>query len=270
MVLEVVTILAVISLLLVAVAFSPLGLGGGILYVPIMHYMLNWEMRESLVASLTLVLMVSIGSSLAHSKSGFADKDAAKLGRVSAAPSAVIGVLLSGVLLSMVGDIGIKIIAAIILSFVIERTLRNSVSIEDEYHDIEFTDHRNRYIFGSSFAGLSSGILGIGGGAILVSVNRSIMKMDSKKAAGTSYMVVSVTVPIALASHLIMSNNLDIIIEKSGLIPMLTIPLLVLLSAYYGAKYAIKILPKKAVTVAFLCVISISLIRYLIDFYSLV
>ena len=266
---ELITLLAIVCLIMVAIAFSPLGLGGGILYVPIMHYMLNWEMRESLVASLTLVLMVSIGSSLAHSRSGFADKDAAKLGRVSAAPSAVIGVLLSGVLLSVVGDIGIKIIAVIIISFVIERTLRKSLSVEHEYQDVKLTDNRNRYILGSSFAGISSGILGIGGGAILVTVNRSIMKMDSKKAAGTSYMVVSVTVPIALASHLIMSNNLDTIIEKSGLIPMLTIPILVLLSAYYGAKYAIKILPKKVVTGAFLLVISISLIRYSVDFYSL-
>lgn len=266
---ELITLLAIVCLIIVAIAFSPLGLGGGILYVPIMHYMLNWEMRESLVASLTLVLMVSIGSSLAHSKSGFADRDAAKLGRVSAAPSAVIGVLLSGLLLSLVGDIGIKIIAAIIVSFVIERTVRKWLSAEHESQDVRLTDNRNRYIFGSSLAGLSSGILGIGGGAILVTVNRSVMKMDSKKAAGTSYMVVSVIVPIALASHLIMSKNLDTIIGQAGLIPVLTIPIIVLLSAYYGAKYAIKFLPKQAVTVAFLLVISIGLIRYLVDFYSL-
>lgn len=266
---ELITLLAIVCLIMVAIAFSPLGLGGGILYVPIIHYMLNWEMRESLVASLTLVLMVSIGSSLAHSKSGFADKDAAKLGRFSAAPSAVIGVLLSGLLLSLVGDIGIKIIAAIIVSFVIERTVRKWLSDEHEYQDVKLTDNRNRYIFGSSFAGLSSGILGIGGGGILVTVNRSIMKMDSKKAAGTSYMVVSVIVPIALASHLIMSKNLDTIIGQAGLIPVLTIPILVLLSAYYGAKYAIKFLPKQTVTIVFLLVISISLIRYLVDFYSL-
>ena len=266
---ELITLLAIVCLIMVAIAFSPLGLGGGILYVPIIHYMLNWEMRESLVASLTLVLMVSIGSSLAHSKSGFADKDAAKLGRVSAAPSAVIGVLLSGLLLSLVGDIGIKIIAAIIVSFVIERTVRKWLSDEHENQDVKLTDNRNRYIFGSSFAGLSSGILGIGGGGILVTVNRSIMKMDSKKAAGTSYMVVSVIVPIALVSHLIMSKNLDTIIGQAGLIPVLTIPILVLLSAYYGAKYAIKFLPKQTVTIVFLLVISISLIRYLVDFYSL-
>ena len=48
---ELVTVIAVICLLLVAVAFSPLGLGGGILFVPIIHYMLDWEIREALVPS---------------------------------------------------------------------------------------------------------------------------------------------------------------------------------------------------------------------------
>ena len=266
---DLMSILAVICLLLVAIVFSPLGLGGGILYVPIMHYMLNWEIRESLVASLTLVLMVSIGSSLAHSKSGFADYDAAKLGRISAAPSAIIGVLLSGLLLSAVGDIGIKIIATIIISFVIERTIRKTLSRDEgSVLDIDLSDNKSKYAAGSSFAGLSSGILGIGGGAILVTINRSILKMDSKKAAGTSYMVVSTIVPIALVSHILMSRNLDLIIEQSGLLSVIMIPLMVLFSAYYGAKYAIKYLPKQAVTVVFLLVVSVSLLRYLLDLFS--
>ena len=102
---ELVTVIAVICLLLVAVAFSPLGLGGGILFVPIVHYMLDWEIREALVASLTLVLMVALGSSMAHSKSGHADLEAAKLGRISAVPSAVIGVILSGAVIHAIGDV---------------------------------------------------------------------------------------------------------------------------------------------------------------------
>ena len=114
---DLITLLAIFCLLMVAVAFSPLGLGGGILYVPIMHYMLDWEIKESLVASLTLVFMVSIGSSLAHSKSGFANHQAAKIGRLSAIPSAIIGVILSGLLLSFVGDIGIKILASCVIIF---------------------------------------------------------------------------------------------------------------------------------------------------------
>ena len=76
---DIITIMAMISLLVVALAFSPLGLGGGVLYVPIFYYMLDWEMKEAVIGSLTLVLMVSIGSSLAHSKAGYSDKNVLNL-----------------------------------------------------------------------------------------------------------------------------------------------------------------------------------------------
>jgi hypothetical protein len=254
---------------MVAVAFSPLGLGGGILYVPIMHYMLDWEIKESLVASLTLVLMVALGSSMAHYKSGYAHTEAAKLGRISAIPSAVIGVILSSALISTVGDIGIKIIASIIIIFVIERTLRKTLS-KDELDQIEvsISEKKNQYITGSSFAGISSGLLGIGGGAILVTINRSILKMDAKKAAGTSYLVAATITPVALISHLILSRNLSTIIDDAGVIAIIVVPLLVFTSAYFGAKYAIKHLPKQIVSYVFLFVVSISLFRYLSDLIS--
>ena len=110
----------------------------------------------------------------------------AKWGRIAAVPSATIGVLLSGVLLSLVGDVGIKIIAALVITFVLERTIRKSATQEAEYSEEKLLEKRNQYLAGSSFAGIAAGILGIGGGAILVTLNRSMLKMDAKKAAGTS------------------------------------------------------------------------------------
>ena len=268
---DLLTLLAIFCLLIVAVAFSPLGLGGGILYVPIMHYMLDWEMKEAIVVSLTLVLMVSLGSSLAHSKSGFANKEVAKLGRISAIPSAIIGVILSGLLISAVGDVGIKIIAVIIILFIIDRTIRMNISKNNiDGEEINISERKNEYLIGTSFAGLSSGILGIGGGAILVTLNRSILKMDAKKSAGTSYLITSTIVPVALLSHLLISNNLDTIVESSGIISMIIIPVMVLISSYLGAKYAIKHLPKQLITFVFLFVILLSLLKYISDLITLV
>lgn len=268
---DLITAIAILCLLLVAVAFSPLGLGGGILYVPIMHYLLDWEIKEAIVASLTLVFMVALGSSLAHSKSGYADHNAAKLGRIAAIPSAIIGVILSGLLISWVGDIGIKILASLVIIFVLDRTIRKSLSKEEvDHEEIELSSKKNQYLIGSSFAGISSGILGIGGGAILVTINRSILKMDAKKAAGTSYLVAATIVPVALVSHLILSQNIGTIYEDAGLFALISVPLLVLLSAYFGAKYAIKYLPKQIVTILFLVVVSVSLLRYISDFISMV
>ena len=267
---DLMTLLAIFCLLMVAVAFSPLGLGGGILYVPIMHYMLDWEIKEAIVASLTLVLMVSLGSSLAHSKSGHADHRVAKWGRIAAVPSATIGVLLSGVLLSLVGDIGIKILAALVITFVLERTIRKTVEHTVEYTEEQLLEKRNQYLAGSSSAGIAAGVLGIGGGAILVTLNRSMLKMDAKKAAGTSYLVAATIVPVALVSHLVINQNLDAIVDNSGIFAMILVPLMVFASAFFGAKYAIKYLPKHIVTGVFIFVVSVSLFRYIIDFYSLI
>ena len=194
----------------------------------------------------------------------------AKWGRIAAVPSATIGVLLSGVLLSLVGDIGIKIIAALVITFVLERTIRKSATQDSEYSEEMFLEKRNQYLAGSSFAGIAAGILGIGGGAILVTLNRSMLKMDAKKAAGTSYLVAATIVPVALVSHLVINQNLDIIVDNSGIAAMILVPLMVFASAFFGAKYAIKYLPKHIVTGVFIFVVSVSLFRYIIDFYSLI
>ena len=215
--------------------------------------------------------MVALGSSLAHSKSGFADHQAAKIGRIAAIPSAIIGVILSGLLISWVGDIGIKILASLVIIFVLDRTIRKHLSKnQTDYEETELSSRKNQYLTGSSFAGLASGILGIGGGAILVTINQSILKMDSKKAAGTSYLVAATIVPVALLSHLIISQNFGTIYEDTGLFALISVPILVLLSAYFGAKYAIKYLPKQIVTILFLVVVSVSLLRYISDFISMI
>ena len=73
---ELITAIAILFFIAVAVVFSPLGLGGGVLYVPIFHYILEWDFLESVIGSLSLVFMVTLGSGLAHSKSGNAHEEA--------------------------------------------------------------------------------------------------------------------------------------------------------------------------------------------------
>ncbi|MDC0556504.1 sulfite exporter TauE/SafE family protein [Candidatus Poseidoniaceae archaeon] len=267
---EIITIMAMISLLVVAIAFSPLGIGGGVLYVPIFYYMLDWEMKEAVIGSLTLVLMVSIGSSLAHSKAGHSDNNTANVGRISAIPAAIIGTILSGYLIDILGDIIIKILATIILIFVIERTIKQMrVSVKESYKEIQLSDKKREYMIGTAFAGLSSGMLGIGGGAILVTANRSILQMDTNKAAGTSFLVAATIVPVALLSHIILDGVVGNMIDNIGLLAIIIFPLLVLSSSFLGAKYAIKNIPKNTIIIVFLVAISLSLIRYLIDFVLL-
>ena len=265
------TVFAVALLLFVALIFSPLGLGGGVLYVPIFHYLLDWGIQESIIGSLLLVFMVALGSSLSHKKLGYTDSTIANAGRISAIPFAIIGTILAGFLLDNVGEVGIKILAAVILIFIIERTItRMRKEPSENKTPPNFEPLKKKYQAGAALAGAVSGILGGGIGAIIVTLNRSLLKMDPHKAAGISYQIYSTTVPVALLSHIILSGVTRDLINSIGIVFTIIIPLLAFTFAFCGAKYAIQYLPKKAVTVLFLVAVSLSLCRYFIDFAMMI
>ena len=69
---------AIILILLTAFSFSPLGLGGGALFVPILHYIVGFDMHLAIVASLMLVWSVALGSRAAHEHDGFTAKKRGK------------------------------------------------------------------------------------------------------------------------------------------------------------------------------------------------
>jgi len=267
--LELMTVLAILSLFTIATVFSPLGLGGGILFVPILHYMLGWHILEAVLGSLTMIFMVASGSSLAHSKSGHADNNVANAARIVAIPMAIIGTLMASWLIDLVGDIGIKIIAALVIALVFIKTISIYKNQKDTTpEEIPLSEKKAPYQIGAGLAGTLSGILGIGGGAILVTLNRTILQMDAKKAAGTSFLVGATIVPVALISHIIYDGMTGALIERIGLLPIIIIPILIFMCSYTGAKYSIKYVSKNLVTVLFLGAISLSLIRYAIDFVS--
>jgi hypothetical protein len=264
---EPVVIIATILFLVVALIFSPLGLGGGVLYVPIFHYILSWGFQESLIGSLTLVLMVSLGSGLAHSKSGNADHKIANSGRTTAIPFAIIGTILSGIIIGFIGDAVIKLLAIIILLFVLNETVKRIKSLEKaaEEESDRTPDMVRKYQYGTAFAGLSSGLLGIGGGAILVTLNSSLLKMGARESAGTSYLITSTIVPVALFSHLLLDGVASEIIDTAGWIAIIMVPILVAIFAFLGAKLAIKNIPKNMVTNLFLGAVTLGMLRYAYD-----
>ena len=68
------SIVIVIGVLIIAFLFAPLGLGGGILYVPLFHYVGGWEIDQKLIiVSLLLSAVTSYGSGIEHRKKGYVD-----------------------------------------------------------------------------------------------------------------------------------------------------------------------------------------------------
>ena len=74
--------------------FAPLGLGGGPLFAPLLHYGLGWEINGALlIVSLALSATVAWGSGLRHRKEGHISDERFKQSLGGALPGAILGVL---------------------------------------------------------------------------------------------------------------------------------------------------------------------------------
>ncbi len=270
---ELMLIIAFALILVTAFMFAPLGLGGGVLYVPIFIYLLDWEIHLALVASLLLVWMVSLGSRLAHQEGGYADEYCGKRGIATALPGTIAGTLLASVLVASVGSIAIKAGAVAILIFVIQKNLlklKGEMNGNDnEEMVLEGLVLRN-YRMACFGAGASSGMLGIGGGALFVTTHRSLLNYNAHRAAGTSYIIESWMVPLGVIAHLIVDGTGPALLETGGVTMLILIPISVAVAAYVGARFAIKKLPMRILTIVFIVAVSASLARYLWDFGGLI
>ncbi|MEC8152478.1 MAG: hypothetical protein VX068_07495, partial [Candidatus Thermoplasmatota archaeon] len=86
-------LLVMVGALIIAFAFAPVGLGGGLLFAPLLHYGAGWPIDGTLLAvSLCLTWAVSIGSGLRHRKQGFYHEASTKSARYGAIVGALIGV----------------------------------------------------------------------------------------------------------------------------------------------------------------------------------
>ena len=268
-------IIAVLLILMTAFMFAPLGLGGGVLYVPIFLFLLEWDIHLSLVASLILVWMVSLGSRVAHSKGGYAVVSVGKKGTKAALAGAIFGAILASIFISQLGDMSIKITSTFLLVWVLYSTVKKLTS---ELHGNENDDYQspevegkvlNIYRAGCFGGGAASGLLGIGGGPIFVTLHRSTLKYKQHQAAGTSYIIESWMVPMGIFTHLVIDGSGTALIETLG-IYLILIPILVVATAWIGAKVAIKMLPQRVLTYPFIIAVFVGLVRYLMDIKDMI
>jgi hypothetical protein len=268
------TIIAILLILCTAFFFAPLGLGGGVLFVPIFLYVLEWEMRPSLISSLILVLMVSVGSRAAHSKGGYAVMEIGKFAIAPAIIGAVGGAIIGAYLIEYVGDFTIKIAASSLLLWVIVRTFKQLAG-ESSGTGIEAIEPREiesevitRYRILCLGGGAASGLLGIGGGMLFVTFHRSLFTWRVHYAAGTSYVIETWLVPVSILSHLVIDNSgkeLWSVVEPWMLVTML----LVFASAWIGARTAIKAIPQQFLAYPFLLALMVTLTRYCLDIFGI-
>ena len=244
--------------------FAPLGLGGGLLFAPLLHYGLGWEIDGALlIVSLGLSATVSWGSGLRHRKEGHVSDVRFKQSLVGALPGAIIGVV---VVASLSGsfDVFFKTLSLGFVTWAIIKTLRSQKNQSTQNSEPNMLPLR----VGVASGGLMSSVLAIGAGAIYVPVLRTYGGLESRKAIGTSLHIMMVVLPISILTHFVALDQRQIDVLASNLWLIISLPIVVIIAANLGARFGIAKVSEQRIMQLFVAVLFVIGIRYVLDLSS--
>ena len=240
------------------------GLGGGVVIIPLLTLGFGVPMHYAIGASLISVIGTSSGSAVAFVKEGFTNIRIGMFLEIATTTGAIIGALVSGLLNP--NTIGIIFASILILTVVlnlrkkpdhqepiIEGSLEHRLHLFGTFPDkgiVKNYSARNTIsgFFMMIFAGIMSGLLGIGSGALKVLAMDNMMKLPFKVSTTTSNFMIGVT---AVASSLIY-------FQRGEIIPVIVAPVLigVVLGSFIGSK-TLMVSKTKKLKVVFAVVVSI-------------
>jgi hypothetical protein len=194
-------ILISIIVLITAAVFSMFGLGGGIVYVPVL-YLLGVPIETAVPTGLFLNIMTSMSASYSYFKSKLIDFQFAFPLIVSSVPGALLGAYL-------IRFFDIKLILILFMMFLVFAGLsmmfkRNEGDIP-EIHAGKSIKIISGFAFGF-IAGIISGIIGIGGGVLIVPALICLFKVNAKISAATASFVVIFSSASGFLGHILLSE----------------------------------------------------------------
>ena len=244
--------------------FAPLGLGGGLLFAPLLHYGLGWEIDGALlIVSLGLSATVAWGSGLRHRKEGHVSDERFKQSLIGALPGAIIGVI---IVASLSGsfDLVFKALSLIFVTWAIIKTLRSKKTQTTGEREPNMLPLRA----GVASGGLLSSVLAIGAGAIYVPVLRAYGGLESRKAIGTSLHIMMVVLPISILTHFVALDSSQLDVITSNLFLIILMPLVVVIAANLGARFGIAKVSEQRIMHLFVAVLVVIGVRYVLDLTS--
>lgn len=240
------------------------GLGGGVIIIPLLTLGFGVPMHYAIGASLISVIGTSSGSAVAFVKEGFTNMRIGMFLEIATTSGAIVGALISGYLNpNTIGIIFASIlIVTVILSLkkkpdhqepLIMGSLEERLKLYGSFPDkgvMKSYSARNTVqgFLMMAFAGVMSGLLGIGSGALKVLGMDNIMKLPFKVSTTTSNFMIGVT---AVASSLIY-------FQRGEIIPVIVAPVLigVVVGSYVGSK-TLMVSKTKKLKVVFAIVVTI-------------
>lgn len=224
------------------------GLGGGVVIVPLLTLALGIDIRYAVGASLIAVIATSSGAAAAYVKEGYSNIRIGMFLEIATTIGALIGAFLAGILSTQV----IAVVFGLVLvysSYLSSRPhmdlaantpadplavrLRMNGSYPTPGGIKEYTVHRVGAGFGlMSLAGILSGLLGIGSGAVKVLAMDQAMRLPFKVSTTTSNFMIGVTAAASAGVYL----------NRGYIDPALSMPVMlgVLAGSLLGARVLIR------------------------------
>ena len=212
-------ILLVILSFLVGIVASMVGIGGGVFIVPFLTLIFDFTPHKAVGTSLAVIVFTSIASTIAYSRQKRIDYKIGLLLVASTIPGAMTGAYLTTLIQGRV----LGIIFALFLLFVAFKMTFNLNIIQISVPSWRFGCWRRRLIdsdgkvfeYGANillgsflgfFGGASSGLLGIGGGALIVPILHFIVGVPIHITVATSMFIMIFTSISGVIQHITYGN----------------------------------------------------------------
>lgn len=205
-----------------------LGLGGGIFLVPVMIVLFGVDAQTAIVASLVSVIATSSGSAAAYVREGLSDLRIAMFLEVATVVGGITGAFVSVTFLSGRSQlltlifVPIVVIAAVLMYRTRAVDVRRDpphdpwadrLKLHTRYFDAAHDDWVDFRVTGtkpglvvSAFAGVVSGLLGVGGGMFYVPGMNTLMNVPVRVATATSNFMIGVTATAGALVYLLFGH----------------------------------------------------------------
>lgn len=220
------------------------GLGGGVVITPVLALVFHVDLRYAMGASLVSVIATSSGAAAAYVREGFSNVRIGLFLEMATTSGAIIGAFVA----YYTPTAALSVILGVVLLFSAYTSMRphgdhlsttadalaQRFRLNGEYPDTfggwwQYDVERLKSGFAMMFgAGLTSGLLGIGSGALKVIAMDQIMRIPFKVSTATSNFMIGVTAAASAGVYL----------RRGWVVPDVTMPVVlgVLLGSLLGAR----------------------------------
>jgi len=197
---------------LIAVFAAITGVGGGVLFVPLLTLAYGFLPAQAVGTSLMVMVFGGFGATIGYALQKRVYFRAGLLLALATAPGAILGAYLTAVLPSTVLGVAFGVFLILLAARMIHANrakARDTAKVPLVTCEADCFRNKKRLLLGFTFAffaGILSGLLGIGGGVMLVPILLLVLVLPMHIAVGTSMFLVALTSLSGVFQHFTLGN----------------------------------------------------------------